>query len=236
MRIPGFVCFVAAISLGGCSSRSGSNPNLLAGTFTAQSGPTAAIRDALPSSYKIGPLDELKIVVFKEPDLSSEDLPVDLGGTISLPLIGQFQASGTTAAELGQLITARLNSEYLRNAQVAVSVTKPVNYSFTVDGEVEKPGVYAIPGKLTLLQAIALGEGATEFAKKGDVVIFRDIDGQRHAARFDLREIRTASAPDPVILQGDVVVVGYSSSSRFGRDLVLALPGLAGVFVALVRR
>jgi polysaccharide biosynthesis/export protein len=222
-----------ALALCACASRS--NPGVQAAAFTAQSTQQSAPREILPTSYRIGPLDELKVVVFKEPDLSSEALPVDLGGSISLPLVGQMQASGNTAAELGRQIADRLNVRYLRNAQVSVSVTKPVNYSFTVDGEVKKPGVYAIPGQLTLLQAVALGEGATEFAKQDEVIVFRDINGVRHAARFNLRDIRSARAPDPTIQQSDVVVVGFSRASRITRDLVTALPGLAGVFVALVR-
>lgn len=227
--------FVTSLSLaiGGCASRS--NPAVKAAVFTAQEAPAPVKAAVAPVTYRIGPLDELKVVVFKEPDLSSEDLPVDLSGTIAMPLVGQIQASGRTAEELAALIAERLNARYLRDAQVAVSVTKPVNYSFTVDGEVEKPGVYAIPGQLSLLQAIALGEGATEFAKQDEVIIFRQIDGQRYAARFNLRDIRSARSPDPEIQQADVIVVGFSRSSRITRDLVTALPGIAGVFVALIR-
>ncbi len=233
MRITHFLVCGLLLIASGCASRS--NPDVQSATFSAQTALQQAPNEILPSSYRIGPLDELKVVVFKEPDLSSEELPVDLGGTIALPLVGELRASGQTAAELGQRIAERLNVRYLRDAQVSVSVTKPVNYTFTVDGEVEKPGVYAIPGNLTLLQAIALGEGATEFAKQDEVIIFRDINGQRHAARFNLRDIRAALAPDPPIQQSDVVVVGYSRASRIMRDFVTAMPGLAGVFVTLVR-
>lgn len=234
MRVTLFLAAGLSVVLGGCASRS--NPDVKSAVFTAPSGPQEATQKLLPSSYRIGPLDELKVVVFKEPDLSSDALPVDLGGTVALPLVGQMEATGLTAAELARQIADRLNVRYLRDAQVSVSVTKPVNYTFTVDGEVEKPGVYAIPGHLSLLQAVALGEGATEFAKQDEVIIFRDIDNRRHAARFNLRDIRAARSPDPEILQSDVVVVGFSRGARVTRDLVAALPGIAGVFVALVRR
>jgi polysaccharide biosynthesis/export protein len=190
----------------------------------------------LPLSYRIGPLDELKIVVFKEPDLSSEDLPVDLSGTIALPLIGQIAAQGKTAAELTSEITRRLNERYLRDAQVAVSVTRPVNYSVTVEGEVKKPGVFQIPGSASLLQAIAMGEGLNEYARPSEIIVFRQTDGKRYAARFDLRHIRDGVISDPMLQQGDIVVVGYSRAARFQRDIVQALPGLASTFILLLRR
>ena len=235
------VSALLAAGLGGCSSRL--NPAIKTSSFTAQpaleseSMPTAdSVAPSLaasPAAYRIGPLDELLVTVFREPDLSAKDLPVDLSGSISLPLLGQVQASGRTSAELAAAIAQGLNARYLRDAQVAVSVTKPVNFSVTVDGEVKKPGVYQIPGSLTLVQAIALGEGTTEFARQNEVIVFRTIAGQRYVARFDLGEIRAARAPDPPIQQSDVIVVGFSRGTRFMRDVIMAMPGLASVFIAL---
>lgn len=230
-----WIAAVASVILEGCASRT--NPAIKTAEFSTQPAlvqPTVLAADApAPAAYRIGVLDELQITVFKEPDLSVKDLPVDLNGSISFPLIGQIKAAGLTSQALAETIASQLNTRYLRNAQVAVSVTKPVNYSVTVDGEVKKPGVYQIPGTLTLLQAISLGEGTTEFAKQDEVVVFRTIGGQRYVARFDLRDIRSARAPDPKIQQSDVIVVGFSRAARFTRDVISSLPGLASVFIAL---
>ena len=201
---------VSALTFAGlsaCSSRL--DPSIKAASFTAKplldsatipsvdsAAPLAAVA---PDAYRLGPLDELLVTVFREPDLSAKDLPVDLNGSVSLPLLGQVQASGRTSAELAAAIAQGLNRRYLRDAQVTVSVTKPVNFSVTIDGEVKKPGVYQIPGSLTLVQAIALGEGTTEYARQNEVIVFRTIAGQRYVARFDLHEIRSARAPDPAI-------------------------------------
>ncbi len=234
-------CGLLIASLGACSSKVDSSIN--SASFTARPAldavttppveNIATVPAIAPVAYRIGPLDELLVTVFREPDLSAKDLPVDLNGSIALPLLGQVQASGKTSAELAAVIAQGLNTRYLRDAQVAVSVTKPINFSVTVDGEVKKPGVYQIPGSLTLVQAIALGEGTTEFARQDEVIVFRTIAGQRYVARFDLREIRAARAPDPVIQQADVIVVGFSRGTRLLRDVIMAMPGLAGVFIAL---
>nr|WP_269845958.1 polysaccharide biosynthesis/export family protein [Sphingomonas sp. BT553] len=183
--------------------------------------------------YQIGPRDILMVSVFNEPGLTFEQLPVSSGGTIAMPLIGTLPASGKTAAELANDINARLNTRYLRNARTAVSVVTATNYTVTVDGAVIKPGIYDIPGRLMLSQALAVAGGAAQFAKMNEIVVFRDINGQRYAARFDMNDIRTGQAPDFQLRQRDTVVVGYNSAAAFFRDIVTTLPSAAAVFVAL---
>lgn len=184
------------------------------------------------ANYQIGALDELSVNVFREPDLSVETVVVDVAGKINLPLVGTVDAYGRTVEELSAEVAARLNARYLRNAEVAISVTKPTSYIFTIEGEVKKPGTYAIPGQVTLLQAVAIGEGLTDRARLSDIFVFRTVNGQRYAARFNLRDIRLARADDPQLRAGDVIVVGFSTSTQIYRDIIAALPGLATVFIA----
>ncbi|RYE91796.1 MAG: polysaccharide export protein, partial [Oxalobacteraceae bacterium] len=137
-------------------------------------------------------------------------------------------------AQVAERLTALLNARYLRNASVSVSLDRAANFTVTLDGEVRKPGVYQIPGaRLSLLQAIALGEGLTESAKSDEIVVLREVEGKKYIARFDLREIRAGRSPDPQIQQTDVIVVGYSQFSSILKLSLAALPGLAGLFIAL---
>lgn len=184
--------------------------------------------------YRLGPLDTLAIKVFHEPDLSFDSLPVSLSGKISYPLLGEMSVAGMSTAEVAERLTTRLNARYLRNASVSVSLDRAANFTVTLDGEVRKAGVYQIPGaRLSLLQAIALGEGLTENAKSDEIVIIREMDGKRYIARFDLSEIRAGRMADPQIQQTDIVVVGYSQFSSILKLTLAALPGLAGLFIAL---
>lgn len=195
--------------------------------------PTVA---TIASDYHIGPRDELTVTVFGEPDMSTDQIPVSTGGKFPMPLLGDVQAAGLTAGELGQQIAARLNGRYLRDARVSVAVTKSYNYTFSVQGQVEKPGVYDMQGDMTLMRAVALGEGETQDARLDDVIVLRQIDGQQYGARFDLEQIRLGRMADPQIKQNDVVVVGIDRKSRLYRTLIAALPGAAAalsVFVAL---
>lgn len=184
--------------------------------------------------YRLGPLDTLSIKVFREPELSFDSLPVSLSGKISYPLLGELPVAGKSTAEIARQLTTQLNARYLRNASVSVSLDRAANFTVTLDGEVRKPGVYQIPGaRLSLLQAIALGEGLTENAKSDEIVVIREVEGKRYIARFDLREIRAGRSPDPQIQQTDVIVIGYSQFSSLLKLTLAALPGVAGLFIAL---
>ena len=71
---------------------------------------------------------------------------------------------------------------------------------------------------------MALAKSTTKVAKLDEVVVFRVIDGQRAGAQFDLREIRAGNAPDPVILPGDTIVVGFDSLKGAFREFLASGP------------
>lgn len=190
-------------------------------TFPAQTS------SGLLADYRIGPLDVLAITVFQEPDLSFKEAQVDASGSLLFPLIGDVRAAGKSANELSKEIAARLSEKYLVNPQVAVVVASSVSQHVTVEGNVTEPGVYEISGSSTLLQAIARAKSPTRTANLSEVVVFRVVNGQRMGAVFNLVHIRTGRAPDPVILGGDLVVVGFSQIKGAFRDFLTAAPMLA---------
>ncbi len=174
--------------------------------------------------YVIEPNDLLSLQIFQEPDLSSDKLQVDDTGRIQMPLIGEVRAAGLTASQLSAEIATRLRERYIVNPQVVVSVVKTAVQFVTVEGHVTKPGVYEIGRDYTLLSAIARAESVNKTAKLDHIVVFRTVDGQRMAARFDLNQIRGGAAPDPRILGGDVIVVGYSPTKGLWQTVLSATP------------
>lgn len=208
----------AALSLAACQP----TPDLPSG---------AAAYDIIPApdadaarEYKIGPLDVLSVTVFQEPDLSFKELQVDASGNLLFPLIGDVRASGKSAAQLSREIATRLDQRYLINPQVSVVVASSVSQRVAVEGSVNEPGVYEISGSSTLLEAIARAKSTTRTAKLSQVVIFRIVDGQRMGAVFDLSMIRAGRAPDPELIGGDVVVVGFSFVKGAFRDFLTTAP------------
>jgi polysaccharide export outer membrane protein len=176
------------------------------------------------AAYRIGPLDVLKVTVFQEKDLSFDQIQVDASGNLAFPLIGTVHAAGDTALELSNEIARQLGRQYLVNPQVSVSVASSVSQNVTVEGDVKQPGVYAINGTETLLSALAQAQSPTDVAKLDQVVIFRNIDGKRAGAVFDVSAIREGRVPDPQVLGGDVIVVGFDQIKGAFRDLFKAAP------------
>lgn len=224
MRSPCII--VAALSLAACSS----------GGTVASDAPPAAIIDtatmaAEPSdasgSYRIGASDELSISVFQVPDLSFAEIFVDASGNLQLPLLGSIRAAGLTPRELSDEIQRQLGARYLRNPQVAVTVKKAASQKITVDGAVTTPGVFEMRGRTTLMQAVAMAQGATRTADIRRVAVFRTVDDRRMVAVFDLAAIRSGAAVDPVLQGDDSVVVDTSRLNAAVRQVVEALPGLA---------
>ncbi|MFV0296596.1 MAG: polysaccharide biosynthesis/export family protein [Hyphomicrobiaceae bacterium] len=181
-------------------------------------------------NYRIGPQDVLEISVFKVPELSKSVQVADTG-TINLPLVGDVQASGRTAQAIERELATRLGEKYLKHPQVTVFVKEYNSQRFTVEGSVKKPGVFPYRGRATLLQAISLAEGL-DAVSDTNVIVFRNINGKRAAAKFDIADIRAGKTDDPVIRSGDVVVVETSSAKELFNTVLKALP-IAGVFALL---
>lgn len=180
--------------------------------------------------YRIGPQDVLEISVFKVADLNRSVTVADTG-TVSLPLVGEVSVAGRTAQEVERELTLRLGADYLQSPQVSVTVREYNSQRITIDGAVKKPGVLPYRNTVSLLQVIASADGLADDADS-TVAIFRSVDGQRSAARFDISEIRNGHAPDPEIKPGDVIVAGSSAVKAAFNNVIKALP-LAGLFVGL---
>lgn len=221
---------LGALSVAGCASRESSIPlnGYQAVTAAASTAPVAMTM----ADYKIGPLDELRIDVLGETELSLEVLPVGANGRIAMPLAGEIVAEGRTANELSRQIATTLK-RYLRNPQVAVNVTKYTSLKVTVEGAVREAGVFQAYNQMTLMDAIALGHGLSDYSKESEILVFRRQAGQRYVARFDLGMIRNGEAADPAILPGDVVVVGESNGRRLFTNIVSLLPAALGIFYTI---
>lgn len=139
------------------------------GTATRQvvddSAPTQAQTN---TAYTLGTGDKLRINVFGQPELSGQFV-IDGTGAISLPLIGQVAATGSSSQELETAIAEKLSDGFLLEPRVSVEVT---NYRpFYILGEVGRPGEYPFNSGLTVLNAVAAAGGFTYRANKKVVYI-----------------------------------------------------------------
>jgi len=173
------------------------------------------IEEASNSSkdFLLGPEDVLDIVVWKNEDLSQKGAVIRPDGKVSMPLIGEVQASGRTANQLASQISARLK-EFKDNPVVTVGVKEVNSYYVYVLGEVSKPGKYQLKSHATVLQAVAIASGFTNYASRNKMKVIRHVQGEngttreiRIPARYDDLVAGTGEIGNFVLKTGDVVVV-----------------------------
>jgi polysaccharide export outer membrane protein len=143
-------------------------------------------------------------------------------GTINIPLLGEVPAAGKTARDLEQDLKKRLG-KYLQSPQVTVQVREYNSQRVTMEGAVRNPGVHVLKGKTSLLQLVAISGGLGE-TSDSTVVVFRQTDGKRYVARFEIDAIRKGEADDPPIQAGDVVVANSSAFKAAWGDFMKTLP------------
>jgi polysaccharide export outer membrane protein len=192
----------------------------------------AAIPNAAEAEYRVGPSDVLDVSVFQVPDLS-KTVQVSASGEIALPLIGTVAAGGKTVAELESEIAGKLGEKYLQSPQVSVFVKEANSQRVTVSGAVTNPGMVPLTGPTTLLQTIALSGGLTEAGDSHGILVFRTVNQQRMAAKYDLAAIGAGKAEDPVLHGGDIVVVDQSGFRSALGSVRQNIP-VFGLFTALL--
>jgi polysaccharide export outer membrane protein len=138
--------------------------------------------------YKIGPKDLLEIKVFELPELN-QTVRVSEDGTITIPLIGQVKIEGLTKDELEQRISGLLEEKYLKNARVAVFIKEYQSKLVAVIGAVEKPGMYELVGRLTLLQMVSKAGGFKENASDEIFVLREGENGNTAKIAIDLEDL-----------------------------------------------
>ncbi|MFY8195060.1 MAG: polysaccharide biosynthesis/export family protein [Novosphingobium sp.] len=215
------LCFLVLVLalLPGCATRGGAIPY----EVTDFGAPDPISQTALATDYTIAPLDQLSIQVFQVKDLSGT-YEVDLTGRITMPFIGSVRAVDLTVEQLADELERRFSESYLKNPEIGVGVAQSRGSVLTVEGSVKKPGIYPAIGRTTLLQAIALSGGIDEFGNPKRVAIFRQIDGKRMAAAFDVTSIRSGEMADPEVFRGDIIVVDGNNVRRAWRETMQSFP------------
>ena len=158
---------------------------------------------AVAKDYLIGVADVIAVSVLDNRELDAV-ATVNPGGKIALPLVGEVQASGLTAAEL----TQRLTDEYAKKVKspvVTVSLREVNSYRFYFVGKVAKPGMYASRSEVTLLQAISIAGGILDGADLAQAYVARGkdrvpVDFVRLMRQGDLTQNITLNADDTIVL------------------------------------
>ena len=210
---------VLAVGLAGC-----------AGDRTVAASPDVELADLteLPvpegrSVYRVGPQQLLTVSVANAPLLSGQFL-TDEQGNLPYPLVGSVDIAGLTPNQAAARIAERLSGRYVVDPQVIVRPDDVPPSTISVGGEVDRPGAYPALSAPTLLRAINLSGGLTEFAKSDDVLILRTVGEQRYIGVYNLAAIQRGNYNDPPVYAEDIIIVGDSAFRRSLQSIIQVLP------------
>ena len=165
--------------------------------------------EAAEGDHKIAPLDIIMVDVVGEKDLSKE-LRVSTSGTITFPFLGSIEVKGKTPAEVENLIKEKLGKDYLVNPQVIITVKEYRSRTVLVIGQVNKPGLIALPAeqKLGILEAIGQAGDLAKSANKNRIEVSRKGKTQK----FTLDDLKKDTNPEKKfwLEPGDVIYVHES--------------------------
>ena len=163
---------------------------------------------ATTADYRLAAGDKLRIEVYKDAQLS-QSLQIRPDGKVTLPLVGDIAAAGRTAVELRDAIATSLE-EYIAKPVVTVIVTETTPQVVYVTGEVNKPGALPVAnGQMSIIQAIAMAGGFTDFANKKDIQVLRKGAAGMQKLRFNYKDaLSDDNRREPLpLLPGDTVIV-----------------------------
>ena len=142
----------------------------------SQSAAVSAVSAPSTDTYVIGSSDVLTITVWKEPTFSGT-LLVRPDGMVSVPLLGDVQASGLTPLQLGDQLAGKLK-KYIQDPNVSVLISQIHSKVIYMLGEVGKKGPIEMTPGMTLLEAISSAGGLTDYANSKKIYILRDDAGK----------------------------------------------------------
>ena len=168
--------------------------------------PASVPLPAVGPQYKLGPEDVIKVSVWENKELTL-DLVVRPDGKISMPLIQDVMAEGLTAAELADAIQQRLLA-FIKAPRVTVIVLQVNAPRYFVIGNVAKPGTYPLRSDTSILQALSLAGGFTQFASPRSIKLIRNTAGKQEVRKINYYNLIDEDGKGNYLLRsGDTVVV-----------------------------
>lgn len=166
--------------------------------------PASVVADA--NTYVIGPEDVLAINVWKEPEMSAS-VPVRPDGKISLPLLNDVQAAGLTPMQLASTLSDKMQ-QFLTEPRVTVTVTGMNSKRIFLMGEVGRRGPVAMLPNMTLMQALAVGGGFSQFANLKKMYLLRNEEGKQVRLPINYKALMNGDESQNILMKpGDTIVV-----------------------------
>lgn len=172
---------------------------------------------------------------------------VDKEGYITFPVLGRIHVAGMTKEELSSSLQEQI-SKYVKDPLVHVRIT---NFKVMVLGEVTRPGGLSVKNdRITVLEAIGYSGDVTINADRTNVLVVRDVNGQKEFGRLDLTGTDFFTSPYFYLQQNDVVYVEpnkakkrnarYSQAQQYNVTIIstilTAVSVITSVIVAIAKK
>jgi len=162
-------------------------------------------------------IDELRKAITTAARGQSKIAPVAPDGRVALPIIGNVQAEGYTLSQLQKVVNEKY-AQNIRNLDATMILNEIHSSKFYLFGEVERQGVYEMPGTMTLLDGISAAGGMKKTANIEQIVIFRNNGLERPIAlKVDLKPIfeQGYTYADLRLKPADIVFVPKGKLAKF---------------------
>lgn len=176
-------------------------------------------------------------VIDADGDLKMQTYLIDSNGNIEFPVLGTLKLAGLTRSEANNMLKQKL-TEYIVNPIVNIRLA---NFTVTVLGEVLRPGTYTIQDeRISLTEALGLAGDLTIYGRRDNVLLIREIDGQKRYHKFDLTSINTVNSPNYYLTQNDVLYVEpnnakvRSSSYNQNNGVIISAVGTLATIIAIL--
>lgn len=193
------VAVTLGVVLAGCSTT---------GRYAA---PPAKV-DAPSLRYKIGPLDTLNVVVWRNPELSTQ-VTVRPDGYLAMPLVDDVQAAGKTPSELARELERSL-ARVIRDPVVSIIVSGfqgVFSDQIRIVGEAAKPQAVPYRQNMTVLDVMIQVGGLTDFADGNGAVLIRGVEGgKQYSIRLKDLLRRGDISANAAMMPGDILIIPQS--------------------------
>jgi len=160
-------------------------------------------------------------------------------GEITLPMLGKVSVAGLTRVQVIDKLRGEL-SQYIKDPGVNINFN---NFRVSVLGEVARPGSFIMPSeRVTVLEALGMAGDLTIRGVRNNVMVIREIDGQKTVHRLDLTQQNTLNSPYYYLAQNDVVYVepnkSQINSSKLGANtnIIISIASLLITVISVLSR
>lgn len=176
-------------------------------------------------------------VIDAQGSLKMQTYLIDSQGNIEFPGLGTIKIGGLTRSEANNLLKERLK-EYIKNPIVNIRLA---NFTVTVLGEVKNPGSYTIQDeKISISEALGLAGDLTIYGKRDNVLLIREVDGQKKYSKIDLTSVNVLNSANYYLTQNDVLYVEpnnarvRASSYNQNNGVIISAVGTLATIVAIL--